>query len=272
MLKSDCENIVYDVTCRAFKAIEHGDIDQVKKLILSKDGSINEYLYHVNFLSWAVRYNQKDIITFLLKNDLVNIDMRGRSLHTALECNNKWAVRCLLDHNNADIINAQDNCLRTPMHTAIESKCTVDVLMHLLRYCPNINLEGYLGYAPIHTAVECHNIEALTLLLNNGAAVNSRNKKGQTALHIAAECVAKYRDKYHDMNSIYKLLAYHADVDIKDNTGNTYLYYLYYLYEKDKSVDDTDDNTAISSSISSDISTVLFGEKGPHDIDGCNII
>ncbi|CAM79312.1 ankyrin repeat domain-containing protein [Orientia tsutsugamushi] len=232
-----------------------GDIEQVKKLILSKDGSINGYLCHVNFLSWAVLYNQKDIITFLLKNDLVNIDMRGKSLHTALECNNEWTVRYLSDH---DSVNVQDNCFGTPMHTAIKHKWHDDVLMHLLSYCTNIDLQDSLGYAPIHTAVECHNIGALTLLLNNGAKVDSQNKNGKTALHVAAECVAKYGDKYHDMNSIYKLLAHHADVDIKDNTGNTYLYYLY--YKKDKTVDDTHevvDDTDISSNIISDISSVV---------------
>ncbi len=65
----------------------------------------------------------------------------------------------------------------------------------------------------MHRAAKCKNLEAATLLVQHGFAIEAVDEEGQTALHIAAETAN------HQM--VEKLLELGAAVDARDNYQQT---------------------------------------------------
>ena len=77
--------------------------------------------------------------------------------------------------------------------TAIHLATSWDIqsLVHFLQACPNLsNVETKEEkFTPLHVAAAIdNNPRAVCLLIRKGANVNSRDSKGQTALHIASQC------------------------------------------------------------------------------------
>ena len=60
-------------------------------------------------------------------------------------------------------------------------------------------------------------VETVTRLLNDGAAVNSTNMNGYTALHRA--CL------YNRPDILKVLLEYNANINLQNNSGNTPIHY-----------------------------------------------
>jgi uncharacterized protein len=66
---------------------------------------------------------------------------------------------------------------------------------------------------PLHHAAVKERDDLVKLLLAGGAAVNARDRSGQTALHLAAY--------WGRESAVALLLAANADVNAKDNKGHT---------------------------------------------------
>ena len=86
----------------------------------------------------------------------------------------------------------------------------------LLQAGANVNARNRKGYAAIHYASERNYKDCLDLLLQAGADVNAVDNSGSTALHYAA-----FRGDYI---FVKKLLCAGADVNIKDAKTNTALH------------------------------------------------
>lgn len=88
---------------------------------------------------------------------------------------------------------------------------------------------------PLHFAARNAHIDAITLLLENGASTSSLDSKGNSALHYLAEGATYWRKKQpkktkqHEdaLASIEILVAHGADVTVKNSGGNTPLHELW---------------------------------------------
>jgi ankyrin repeat protein len=79
----------------------------------------------------------------------------------------------------------------TPLHLAAKlESCSINKFEALLsRIDPEkvLNIADHFGYTPLHYAVDVRlpNEKKIKLLLDKGADINSKTKKGYTALHFA---------------------------------------------------------------------------------------
>lgn len=127
---------------RLFKAIENGDLEEVKRLV-ENDGvkveTVNEY--NVTPLHIAVKLNKLEVVQFLVT--------KGAN------------------------VNAIDGCNRTPLHIAAEQNNT-EVAKFLVTNGANINALDQWQRAPLHNAAISGNLEVVKFLVANGAGVNNR--------------------------------------------------------------------------------------------------
>lgn len=93
---------------------------------------------------------------------------------------------------------------------------TAEPLKFVLPYKLDVNARDDDGFTPLMEAARRgyrHDDESVQLLIANQADVTLKNKKGQTALHLAAE--------RWSAGAIQMLLAKNMDVNARDGDGNT---------------------------------------------------
>lgn len=112
----------------------------------------------------------------------------------------------LLLKKGADI-NQANNSERTPLDFAIASGSEVLVRLLLDKGAKIENPK----YPPLMSAISHYRPEILELLLKAGAEINTKNPKGQTALHISA--------RYGQLKDLEFLIAHGADANARDNEG-----------------------------------------------------
>lgn len=99
------------------------------------------------------------------------------------------------------------------LHNAVQSNNIIEVSL-LLRNGANINsIEPHFKFTSLHFAVRDADIKMIKLLLQNNININAQDKDGWTALHIAC-----YN---HNEQKIKELLDWNADHTIKTFHGET---------------------------------------------------
>ena len=108
--------------------------------------------------------------------------------------------------------NAQDPLrdMNTALHTAVQ-KHRLDVVTLLLNKRINIHAQNALGKAALHYAV--NNIKITNILLKQGADPNARDRFGKTALHWT-----------NNIKVAVLLVEQGTDIHAKDNDGRTALH------------------------------------------------
>ncbi|XP_072160560.1 uncharacterized protein [Bemisia tabaci] len=138
-------------------------------------------------LHWATRNGALPPVKILLKNgaDVNKKDGKGWTpLHFAANQGHLEIVRTLL-LNGAEI-NPTGSDDRTPLHWAAGNGL-VAVVNLLLDEGANVNAEDEDGYTPLHFATKQEHLDVMELLVLNGADVNSKAKdRGYTPLHLLA--------------------------------------------------------------------------------------
>ena len=96
-------------------------------------------------------------------------------------------IRMLLD--NGSDINIEDSYGMTPLLLACENFKATDhyeSVATLLQYNPNVNHQDKRGKTALHIAAENGSIECVTILLDMGCCANIVDQDGNSALHYAA--------------------------------------------------------------------------------------
>ena len=106
------------------------------------------------------------------------------ALHCAVRANAVDQVKRLLEHgaipNNVQLFS------ETPLHTAAAmgyEECVRLLVKH--GACLEV-LMGPMKMTALHLAAQDGNVDSLQVLLSGGASADSRNARGQSALHLAA--------------------------------------------------------------------------------------
>ena len=112
-------------------------------------------------------------------------------------------------------VNSLNKYGQTALHVAATCNyCSTELCETLLRYGAKIDAVDEDGNQPLHLASKMGHMSVGELLVTNGADVNSLNKYGQTALHMAATC------NYYSTELCETLLRYGAKIDAVDEDGN----------------------------------------------------
>lgn len=223
----------------------------ISLLLLDNGAKINEKDSDGNTALWKAVGNNDTAAVRLLLDRGADIDIRNKHLATPLanattSGDGERVTRLLLDRGAE--IDAKNTYGSTPIRSAIIHGETatvrlflqrgavldmehalhwslwwlgldveravmrgVDVMKLLIEY--GADLHGKLrGWTPIHTAMECGRIEAVKLLLDNGARVDAKADNGATPLSDAVSNT--YGEEF-----IRLLIDHGADVNAKCNDG-----------------------------------------------------
>lgn len=118
----------------------------------------------------------------------------------------------LLMKNGADPLSQQNHWKFSPLHYAARGGHEEAVRL-LLDAGAQVNSKDIFGRIPLHLA---HEKSVVALLLDHGADVNARDDKGWTCLHWAASSRQAY-----SLETIRLLLEKGADSKLKDLEGKT---------------------------------------------------
>jgi ankyrin repeat protein len=177
-------------------------------------------------LSYAAQGPDTDILKFLLGQENVevnSVDEKGMTslMHMAV-CGNSEGIKILLKHGNVNI-NIPDNTGRTALSHAAATGFSVD-LISLLSGHEDIEFDtkDKDGRTPLSHAAEGFNIGAVKLLFELGSVeVESKDKKGRTPLHHAVKDSLMTDTPYSVVEVVGFLLERGADVNAKDDEGNS---------------------------------------------------
>lgn len=201
-------------------AATNGELNHVKQLIESNQQLLN---LHDNDgrtpLHWACRGVHFEIIKYLVEMgaDINATDANGMiPLHNVAARNHPEAVKFLIE-NGAHIDEQSIFDSGTPLHYAIQNGF-INVVSILLDNGARGDLKNRYENTPLHDAVLAGNRDIFELLVDklsekDSALLNIKDFDGNTALHLA--CIRS------DSKSVAYLVTKGADINIRNTLGQT---------------------------------------------------
>ena len=196
-------------------------------------------------LIWAVNPinmadSETETVKLLLENG-ANVDTKNNRGETALieelKSGNTDCITLLLKAH-ADV-NVQDNDGATALHYAASGR-SVEIVRLLLKAGADVNTKDKKGKTALMQTAPYENVEIVKLLLNAGANVNAKNNLGLTVLKMervnpeVRKVIQDFIDplnralleaaKIDSYDGVTKALKKGAEVDTKDEKGNTALH------------------------------------------------
>jgi len=164
------------------RAVKKDDIELVKIILDGTKANVN---YIKRSWSCLMSAQSKEMAQLLITHKAdVNLEIDGKStLHHAVEWPIDHLVKTLLEHK-ADI-EAQDYDGNTPLHSAHTPK----IAQLLLDHKADPRAKNAVGDTPVQTIASIRVLpdgsKIIQQLIEAKADIDHKNKKGQTALHIA---------------------------------------------------------------------------------------
>ncbi|XP_036438099.1 NF-kappa-B inhibitor epsilon [Colossoma macropomum] len=183
----DGDTILHLAIIHELKPFAHELISLFPKEVLDIQNNLYQTPMHL-----AVYLNQPDVVKALVENGacLELQDQDGNTpLHVAcehgrLECANDMILD-IYNSKLAQVFETQNWRGLSCLHVATLHK-QHRLMRLLIKKGADLNIqEGTSGKTALHIAVELHDVEAVTLLLNRGANVDAAMLNGCTALHLA---------------------------------------------------------------------------------------
>ncbi len=215
-----------------WNACAEGDVERVRQLIEENPEIVNlKHKDGIAPLHLAADFGHKEVVLLLIEKGAdVNVKQElgfpgfyyfSTPLHNAILCGYREIASILIE--NGTDVNAECNIrdyphLDDPGNLDREIN---DIFMFNMDRCM-----GYISFTPLHLAVCLEDKETVTLLVENGAEVNSINNVGSTPLHYA--CCLQNKE------ILYFLLDNGADIHIKNDYGCTPLHFVLRGYQKEK--------------------------------------
>lgn len=139
-------------------------------------------------LIWVSQRKYPEIAKLLIERG-ANVDSKTSSrdtpLHVATE-NNEYSIAQLLVTKGA-LVNEKNTKGETPLLIASRNKKGLGIVRLLLENGADINAADFHGWTPLMFASKEHNEDIIKFLAEHGAAMNTRNRKGETAAKIATQ-------------------------------------------------------------------------------------
>ncbi|AVP86977.1 hypothetical protein phytr_130 [Candidatus Phycorickettsia trachydisci] len=225
-------------------------------------------------LHYAATHAQKDIADYLVGQgaNINAVDNNKRiPLHLAAERGDLDTVQYLVGQQSTSI-NALDKAGRTPLHYA--ATCMQkDIAEYLVGQGADINAVDNNKRIPLHLAAELGGPDTVQYLVGQeGAKINAVDKDGSAPLHLAVgDTHLSFFRRSKDVDVVKTLLQGGADVNLKNNIGQTPLSYTSNNPEIKKLLEDAKNNqppqTAQSNSITLGSTGQTYTSPPPKNID-----
>ena len=195
------------------KAVENGNLEAVR--YLTRHGAQVDLKNNrgKSTLEVGCEKGNVEVIEALLEVESdgdVQYSAFNTAFNTAVEHNHTKLVKWFLESGNITNIPA------SALSFAIDNQ-SIELVQLLLDRGAQVNLQNNRGVSALMLAVNKGNVEVVKELLERGADVNLKGEGGSTALlSILADRDVPQQSKIVIVNL---LLNYHADVNIRDNSG-----------------------------------------------------
>ncbi|XP_022810060.1 uncharacterized protein LOC111347065 [Stylophora pistillata] len=207
----DDKHLIYCETA-LHSAISYGHNEVVKELI-SRDKSAlacKDYSGRTP-LHEAVRRNNREIVTILLKEDQTEVDSTCEYPPSFRGMYSIMNHKELMEYNQE-----MCHCGYTPLHLTARYG-NWEIAIDLLQNKAMVESKDCLGVTPLHVAT-CHNHQhVVEVLVKFGVNISSKTSNGSTPLHSAAACGA--------VEVIDQLVYHGAILDATDDSNLTALHY-----------------------------------------------
>ncbi|KAJ8673858.1 hypothetical protein QAD02_005120 [Eretmocerus hayati] len=184
---------------RLKSAIRHGHIELAKRLIqegvpVNVNFSSTHGYQRLTPLHLAVQYGSLDLIEYLLGKgaSVYDVDDFWESPLTLSVRLRKYAMTDLL--LTADVLDNFEYDFKPLKHLHIAClRNNITAVEKLIASGADVNVavdKGFpywMGYTPLHFAVESQSVDIVKLLLSNGASIMKKDSKSWTPLHLADE-------------------------------------------------------------------------------------
>jgi ankyrin repeat protein len=163
----------------------------------------------------AVETGRTDLIPLLLEHqaDIFAADNAGITpLERALKENNPGVLEALLTE---ETVQQSDSAGNTPLHIAVKNKADVGIIENLLNKHAAVNARNKEGNTALHIANMVNHESAGTLLISRGADIFAPNSSGENPLYLA----------FHSPGPIREWMLTQKTLEAQDGLGNTALHY-----------------------------------------------
>lgn len=202
----------YSLNQALIVAIKKGYID-IFKYLIQNGADINVVDYNNN--NMLMMEPTLEMVKFLLKFN-INVNLKNKNgvtpLIYALKNSNIENAELLIEAG-ANIIDADNDGETTLMYAVLDGTDTVKFLLKYNGVINMINLVDNDGYTALGYAERYDQYDTFKLLIENGADIEIKNKKGLTPLMIALSKAS--------INYIKLLLDHGADVNATNDEGDT---------------------------------------------------
>ncbi|KAH7153273.1 ankyrin repeat-containing domain protein [Dactylonectria macrodidyma] len=130
----------------------------------------------------------------------------------------------LLMENGADMNKRETDTGKTPFLKAITTNC--HLALRMLEYGPDCSVADYDGNGPLHLALGGREppLPSLLSALLSAGGVHSKNRNGETPLHVLASRLGEFYAERTDDKPFRLLLSHGAKIDARDSQGRTPLF------------------------------------------------